>query len=190
MKTKIHRALACALLEICVTGCLTPLGAQQARLSPKAVGQIADEVLTALIPSTDSLDGVSIAKRPVLLDAGRTLASFGYSGSAMSISDLGIRSKATAGSQSVLNECNVFGDKPCSGLGWNICVWIEPISVSDSQARVRGYVSWVKRATPFAPGIAPIGNGFLEWYATEVFLARSPDGKWKFVRKGVSIVGD
>ena len=95
-----------------------------------------------LLPPGESLSGVSVTKRKIFFDHERTMAAFGHGGTPMSLSDLGIRTPVTAGSGSLLNDGNLWGDKPCKQLGWSAYVWIEPISITNSQSVVRGYVDW------------------------------------------------
>ena len=165
------------------------LAAQQVRIPSVAVGQIVSEVLRAVVPPTDSLSRVSIAKRGVFFDQAQTMAAFGYPGSA-SPADLGVRLPVTFGTKKLLSDCDEWGAKPCKQLGWSAYVWIEPISITNSQAVVRAYVAWPERgATPFVKGVAPMGEASLAMFATEVYLVRSANGEWKFAKKGKMIVG-
>ncbi len=170
-----------------VTACtlVHSLAAQRPPIAPAAIGQIVDEVLRAVVPPGSSLSGVSVAKRKVFLDYQRTMAAFGYPGASTSVSALGIRAPVTAGPEGLLKDCDFSGAKPCKQLGWSAYVWIEPVSITNSHAVVRAYVSWPERPrTSFTAGVAPTGKARLESFAAKTYLARSANGEWKFVRQG------
>lgn len=193
MKIISRRVFQYACFGIAACAVVHPLAAQQSqqpRIAPAEIGQIVNEVLRVLVPPGDSLSGVSIAKRKVVFDYAQTMAAFGYPGAHTSLAALGIRMPVTAGSESLLNDCDNWGTKPCKQLGWRAYVSIEPISITNSQVVVRGYVNWPeRRRTPFVEGVAPTGKASLAGFATQIYLARSANGEWKFVKKGYTIVG-
>jgi hypothetical protein len=182
----LRRAFQCAVLGVSLGTIIHPLAAQQPRLDPKAIGQIADEVFEALIPPNQQISRVPVSKRQVFFDLQRTLATFGYSDKVSAIpSDLGIQRAVQAGQKGLLEDCDQLGTGPCSKLGWGVYVWIEQVSVTTSNARVRAHVVWPGRGdTQFEESVAPKGRAFLVGFTTEVYLARSQDGNWKFVEQG------
>lgn len=168
-----------------------PARAQRPALAPAAIGEIINEVLRVLVSPDDSLSGVPVAKRKVFFDLGGTMAAFGYPGVSTSLAALGIRRPVTIGSESLLSDCKQRGGKPCTQLGWSAFVSIEPLSITDSQVVVRAHVVWPDRGrTPFIERRAPTGLAHLTGFATEVYLARSATGQWRFLKEGVSIVGE
>jgi hypothetical protein len=185
------RLVQSALVGIAVCAFVQSMAAQQSHLAPTAVDQIVREVLRALVPPGESLSRVSVTKRKIFFDRGRTMAAFGHPVAPTSFPDLGIQVPATAGSRSLLSDCDQSGTKPCKQLGWSAYVWMEPISITSSQVVVRAYLSWPERGrTPFVEGMAPTGKASLAGFATEVHLAQSANGQWQFVRKGRTIVGE
>ena len=166
-------------------------GAQQPRLAPAEIGQIVDAVLRTVLPPTDSLSRVQVSKRGLVLDHKRTMAAFGYPATRTTPVGIGIRSAVTTGSQSLLSDCNGWGEKPCNNLGWRGYVWIEPLSFTGSTAVVRANVSWAARPrTSFAEGVAPTGKAYLTSFSAEVRLARSTGGEWKVVGRGTTLTGE
>ena len=125
----MHRTLKLACLIAGVCAFASSSGAQKPRLAPAEIGQIVDGVLGAVLPSSDSLSRVQIAKRNLVLDHARTMAAFGWSGTHTTPAGIGIRANVTTGSESLLADCNSWGEKPCHNLGWRGYVWIEPLSI-------------------------------------------------------------
>lgn len=167
--------------------------AQQPQLSPATLGQIADEVLHALIPPDELLSRVPVAKRGIVFDFERTMAAFMKVGTpAASFPDLHMRTPVELGTAELLGDCTQFGlrDEPCARLGWRVYTRMAPVSVTDSVIVVRASVAWPSRlGPPFQPGIEPEGRAFLASYTTEVHLVRTPAGKWKFRKRGTTAVG-
>jgi hypothetical protein len=185
-----HRVLRYAHFGIAACAFVAPLAAQQSPLAQPAVGQIVNEVLRNLVPPSDSLSRIPLAKRQVILDYARTMTAFGYAGTKVSPAAVGVQAVAT-GSPALLNDCDEWGTKTCRQLGWGAYVWIEPISIASTTAVVRAYVSWADRGkAPFVPGVAPTGKATLASFAAEIHLSRSVTGEWKFARRGTTIVGD
>lgn len=191
MHISLRRTLKHAWLIAGVCALASPSGAQKPRLAPAEIGQIVDGVLGTVLAPTDSLSRVQVSKRSVVLDHARTMAAFGYPGTRTRPADIGIRSDVATGSESLLSDCNSWGEKPCHNLGWRGYVWIEPLSISGSTALVRAYVSWPARpGTTFVKGVAPTGKAYLTSFAADVRLARAANGVWKVVGRGNTLTGD
>lgn len=185
-----RRAFQYALVVLCVCTFINPVGAQHERLRPAAIGQIVDAALRQVIAPTDSLSRVSVAKRKVFFDHERTIGAFGYFGGSTPLSALGLRSAVTKGSRTLLNDCDQWGEKPCKELGWRVYAWVEPVSVTESQAVVRVHASWLELdPKTFKEGTSPRVPGFLTSMIREVHLARSGNGDWKFVKEGPAMAG-
>ncbi len=189
MKIINQRVLRNAVCGIALCGLVDPLSAQQTHLAPADVRQIVEQVLHSLLPPGTSLSRVSIEKRRVLFDHDRTMAAFGYA-SALKLSGLRIQPPVTAASHGVLNDCDQVGGKPCSQLGWKVYVWIEPISLTNNTAVVRGHVVWPGRPTEFVEGSPPTGIAFLTFFTTDLHLARSANGEWRVVKTSLHVAGD
>lgn len=187
MTTKVRRALRSALLLIGACAFTHPLAAQQLPLAPLAIGQIVDEVLNALIPPSQAVSRVPVAKRKVFFDDARTLFAFGYSYSGappVSLSDFRLRTAVKSGSHHLLDDCSQIVPKSCRQLGWGVYVFIEPLDITSSEALVRANVVWPDRgAATFEEGVAPKGHAYLVGYSQDVHLSRSQDGSWKFEKK-------
>ncbi|HET7188635.1 MAG TPA: hypothetical protein VFI52_10785 [Gemmatimonadaceae bacterium] len=166
-----------------------PLAAQPRRLAPSEIGQIVDAVLSELLPPDSSLSRIPIAKRGLLLDVARTMEAFHVNGAdRVSIADLGLRTAPKAGSRSLLDDCDQVGSKPCSRLGLGAYVFIAPIRVTTSLARVRVNVSWADGGSAELGTLAPPGRrAFLTGFSAEVDLARAPGGRWRFQKLGKTI---
>lgn len=190
MTATTRRVLQLACFAISTAAIVHPLAAQKVQLSQAAVAEIVSEVFRAILPPSDSLSRVPNARRTMLFDYERTMAAFGYADTATARPDLRTPLSVAAGSASLLTDCNQTGTKPCQRLGWNAYVWIEPRSLTNSQAVVRGHVRWIERGTPFTNGAIPSGRASLVGFTTDVHLARAPNGQWRFLRNGTTIVGD
>jgi hypothetical protein len=193
MNSRLRRARRSAFLAIVAAACVHhPLAAQQSPLTPTAIGQMVDEVVDALIPPNQTVSRVPVAKRKVFFDDQRTMALFQHLGAPpASLADLHLRTAAKPGSKSLLDDCDHRGQKPCSQLGWGVYMWIQPISVTNSEALVRAYFAWPDRGgAAFEEGVAPKGRAALVGFATDVRLVRSPSGNWKFASKGATMVGE
>ena len=169
-----------------------PLAAQQRRLPPSEIGQIVDAVLSELIPPESLLSRLTVAQRGLFLDVNRTMEAFHVSGGdSVTIANLGLRTAPKAGSRSLLVDCDQVGRKPCTRLGSSAYVFIEPICVTTSQARVRASVSWPDRGPSELGALAPPGQRvFLTGFSAEVDLVRAPGGRWRFKKLGKTIAGD
>jgi hypothetical protein len=187
-----HIGLGWAL--VLILAALAPAAsAQQRQLLPGALGQIADEVLNALIPPDQLLSRVPVAKRKIIFDFERTMAAFMKVGTpAASFPDLHMQTPVELGTADLLDDCTQFGlrEHPCARLGWRVYTWIAPVSVTDSVIVVRASVAWPERGgLSFQPDLAPEGRATLVGFTTEVHLVRTPTGKWKFSKQGAAAVG-
>jgi hypothetical protein len=184
MNPNMRRPIRFALLGVAAWCSTSSVNAQPSRLAPRAIGEIVDQVVGALIPPRDSLSRVSVRNRKIFFDDARTLAAFGYPGAHIGISDLALRTPVRPGRKSLLSDCDSMRLKPCRQLGWSTYVWLNPISVTANQAVVRAYFLWPDRgSTSFAAGVSPNGNTFLVGFHADVELALSGDGSWKFVKR-------
>ena len=166
-----------------------PLAAQQRGLAPSEIGQIVDAVVGELLPPDSSLSRIPIAKRGLFLDVARTMEAFQVSGGdRVSIADLGLRTAPKAGSRSLLDDCDQVGSKPCSTLGLGAYVFIAPIRVTTSRARVRVNVLWADGGSAEVGALAPVaGRVFLTGFSAEVDLVRAPSDHWRFQKLGKTI---
>lgn len=183
---------AYALAIVVVGGCFLgrPLGAQQSRVPPAAIGQIVDEVLNAVVPLDAQLSRVSVKKRKIFLDHQRTLMAFGYSEPQVPLAEFELQRVLLPGRKSLLDDCDDFGAKPCTQLGWSVYAWIAPLSLTPRQAVVRAYFMWPDRgSTSFQDSVSPKGFAALVGFYTDVELTRSIDGKWKFVKRRGTMAG-
>ena len=160
--------------------------AQQASIEPRAVGQIINEVLDSLLPPKGSTPH-EVWQRGVLFDYQRTLAAFHQSPSVPK-SDLRLRHSMKEGFNSLLDDCDQMGRKPCTQLGWSVYAYIEPVTITETKALVRAVMLSADRTTPFIPGTTPKGKAYLSGGSTEVYLTRVKGGPWKYLKKGVSQV--
>lgn len=190
MKTINQRVLRNAVCGLALCALVHPLSAQQTNLAPSDMRQIVEQVFQTILPPGTSLSRVSIEKRRVLFDHDRTMAAFRY-GSALNLSGLRIQPPVTAASRGALNDCDQAGRKPCSQLGWKVYVWIEPISLTNNTAVVRGHVVWPGRGpSEFVEGVPPTGRAFLTFFTTDLYLARSANGEWRVVKTDRHVAGD
>lgn len=190
MPINLRRAFRYGLLVIGASVLTNPLGAQQARLAPTAVGQIIDEVLGELFPLGKSVSRIPVTQREIFLDHARTIAAFGHD-AAQTIPSSGrpLQAAVKSGTKDLLEDCSQVIFKPCQKLGWSVYVSIEPVSISTSEALVRAYVVWPDRGSAtFEEAVPPKGRALLVGYLKEIQLARSPDADWKFVKQGRTIV--
>lgn len=162
--------------------------AQRQSLPPSEIAQIADEALRVVLPPESSLSGVPVASRQLAFDFERTLTAFGASPGADTA--LRLARPVTPASRSVLSDCSQMDKKPCASLGWRAYVWIEPVSVTDSNAVVRANVNWAdRRSTPFIPSSPAAGTGFLTGFSTKLHLVRTAGGRWRCDKELGSAVG-
>lgn len=155
--------------------------AQPARFSQKEIGQIIDAALHAVVPPTKPLTSGTVAERGIRFDFGRTMSAFGYEDKPAARAGLGLTGAVTEGSVALLDDCDQMGSKTCLRLGRSAYVYLEPISVSDSEAVVWVHVAWA--TTP-----SRSKRTFLSSSSTEVILRRSGSGSWTFVRTGRSVI--
>lgn len=183
------RNLAVALLTG-ATCCVSSLKAQESRITPKEIAQIADEVLRTLMPPGQFVSRVEVSKRGVFFDHVRTLAAFGQQASTVeAVRTLRLQSPVLPGSRAMLNDCTQTKLKSCAGLGWAVYVWLEPIFISRSDAEVRANVFWPDRgAASFQEGVSPSGRAYLVGYSMNMILTRAADGSWKLSKQGKTLV--
>ena len=177
MMYRHSRWLGC--LCICVAVVATSVRAQTPRRSPKEIGQIIDAALQAVIPPGQRLTSHTVAERGIRFDYDRTMAAFGYADDSGARASLGLTRAVTAGANSLLVDCDQRGTKACSRLGQSAYVYLEPISVSSSEAVVIVHVVWAT---------TPSKRTFQSASSTELILSRSGSGRWKFVRIGQSAI--
>ena len=178
MMFRYSRWLLC--LCIGVTLVVTSVHAQTARRSPKELGQIIDAALQAVIPPGERLSSYTVAERGIRFDYERTLAAFGYADDAHTRASLGLTRAGTAGTDSLLVDCDQLGMQACSRLGRSVYVSLEPVSVASSKAVVWVHVTW---ATTLSSK-----RTYMSGSSTEVILSRSGSGPWRFVRTGRGLV--
>jgi hypothetical protein len=154
----------------------------QPSLTPRAIGQIVNEILDAVIPVTGPAAS-SVWKKGVYFDYQRTLDAFQQS-TAVPISQLALRHSMQPGSRDLLDDCDQFGRKPCSRIGWATYIYLEAVAISGMKARVRLVMLSADRERPFAPGVAPTGPAQLSGGSTVVHLTRARNGVWKFQKTG------
>lgn len=157
-----------------------PLEAQQPRLTPAEIGQIVDAAVQGVIPPEKRLTRLTVAERGIRFDFERTMEAFGHPNDAEVVSSLGLRSPVTVGTRELLTDCDQFGTKPCSLLGHEAYMYLEPISITDSTALAWLSVAWAESVSQ---------RTFLTGFSTQVNLSRSGSGAWKFVRAGLTAVG-
>ena len=171
------------LLALCtgVTVLSGPVQGQAAARSPQDVGQIITAALQAVVPPDLRLTNHTVADRGIRFDYARTLAAFGYTNDATTRARLALGRAVTEGTDSLLVDCDQMGSGPCSRLGSSAYVYVEPISVSSSQATVWVHVLWA--TTP--PNSK---RTFRSASSTEVILSRSGLGPWRFVTTGAGVI--
>jgi hypothetical protein len=107
------------------------------------------------------------------------MAAFGLADNADARASLGLTRAVTEGSIALLKDCDQRGTKACKQLGRSAYVYVEPISVSNSEAAVWVHVEW---ATTLSK------RTFASSSSTEVILTRSGSGPWRFVRTGRGVI--
>jgi hypothetical protein len=186
---RIFRAGIGHFIRVAVlVNCAATALAQAPPLGPSEIGQIVDEVLTAVVPPSESLSRVPTAQRSILFDFDRTLAAFGYESDLPALrSQLRLKRSVTPGSRDLLSDCEQLSRQACSRIGWGVYVFILPVTVTDSGALVMARVAWADRGTARVEGMPPKEPASLVGFSIEVFLSRSSDGVWKFVRTGAAV---
>ena len=177
MMYRHSRWLRCLWIGVALVA--TSVQAQTPRRSPKEIGQIIDAALQAVIPPGQRLTSHTVAERGIRFDYDRTMAAFGYADDAGARASLGLKRALTAGSDSLLMDCDQRGSKACSRLGRSVYVYVEPISISSSEALVRVHTTWAT---------TPSKRTYMSGSWTEVILSRSGSGPWTFVRTGRGVI--
>lgn len=156
------------------------------------MGQIVDAVMGELLPQESSVSRVPVSKRTVVFDHEKTMARFKQLGHASAaFADLELRTPVVVGTDAVLNDCSELEMRACAGLGWRVYAWIEPLSVSDSEALVRGHFRWADRGTAvYQESVTPEGRALLVGMSADVYLARAKGGAWTFSRRGTMYAGE
>lgn len=157
----------------------TSVQAQTSRRSSKEIGQIIDAALQSVVPSWERHANSTVAEHGIRLDYARTMAAFGSADDVSARASLGLTRALTAGSDSLLVDCDQIGSKACSRLGRSIYVYLEPISVSTSEVVVWVHMVWASTSSK---------RTFKASSSTEVFLSRSGSGPWTFVRLGKGVI--
>jgi hypothetical protein len=181
--------LALVLLAVAIVA--QPLPAQLRRLPVSVIGQIADEVLSHVIPPDSSLSRMPIRERGIYFDYGRTLAAFGYRDDSTTRAALALKSVVVPGTDSLLEDCDQVSAKPCDRLGQHAYAYVTPQSRSKDAMVVLLHVAWPDRGgATYVSGLAPAARAYLTWFSMEVHLRRGADGRWWFDKRGRAMVGD
>jgi hypothetical protein len=180
MTAYMRRTCTFLLISIALVSVDTAGAQERVSLGPQDIGEIVNEVFDALVPSSGSR-AHAIWRRDVRFDHERTLAAFGER-SSVAVTNLNIRHPIKPGSAALLEDCNELGTKSCKRLGQGVYSYIEPISISQSQARVRAYFISAHVTRP-GGGTAP-RNPHLAGSYTVVYLSRAADGSWRYVKTG------
>jgi hypothetical protein len=183
----LPRILARVIVVTVMAGHWAPAGAQTV-LSLSDLGRLVDATLDVVLPAGDSLSRVSVEQRGIFFDHSRSLASFRQTSRSGEKEEIPLHRIAKNGSRALLADCNEIGNRGCELLGWSAYVWIEALSISATEARVRAHVLWPSRSgEPFEAGIKPRSNGILTMFFSDVYLARDANGRWKFSRMGRTV---
>jgi hypothetical protein len=177
MMYRYSRRLLCFCTGVALVA--TSMQAQSPRRSPKEIGQIVNAALQAVIPPEHLLTSQSVAERGIRFDYARTFAAFGHADDADARASLGLTRAVTAGTESLLVDCDQRGSQACSRLGSSVYVYVEPISLSSSEATVWVHVVWAT---------TPSNRTFKSASSTEVILSRSGSGPWTFVKTGRGVI--
>jgi hypothetical protein len=180
------------LVGLACWGLATTLPAQQTLLQPKEVGQLTSVALDSVLPVGLRLSGVTVSNRKVLFDFARTSSAFGRDvPDSTAARDFDLKRPLRLASRDVLVGCDRSRSSACQNMGWQVYVWVEPVSLSPSSATVRVHARWPDRGSEaFAEGTAPVGRAGLVGFFTEISLARSRSGQWEYVRRGMSVAID
>jgi hypothetical protein len=164
----------CAIAMVLVVNALP---AQGSRASARSVAQIADAALAGVLTPT-FISLTAIDERTIRFDRQRTMAAFGANDDATPLATLGFQRRVNTGTEELLEDCNQAGFGACAKLVGFTYVFLEPVSMTDTAA-----VVWLHFLS------ASKGNnkhGILSAVSTQVHLARSSTGTWRFVRTGLS----
>ena len=173
------RLLGCVCIGV-VLGA-TSVQAQTPQISAKEIGQIIEAAVQAVTPAFERNANSTMAERGIRFDYARTMAAFGHEDNARTRGSLGLTRALTAGSDSLLVDCDHFGSKACSRLGRSVYMYLEPFSVSPSEVAMWVHVVWA--GTP-----AKSKRAFKANSSTEVFLSRSGSGPWTLLRLGRGVI--
>ena len=155
--------------------------AQTPQISPKEIGQIIEAAIQGVTPSFEQHANATIAERGIRFDYARTMAAFGREDNAGARASLSLTHALTAGSDSLLVDCDQMGSKVCSRLGRSVYVRLEPISVSTSEVAIWVHMEWA--------GTPPKSKrSFRAGSSTQVFLSRSGSGPWTFLKIGRGVI--
>lgn len=158
----------------------------QEPLSVSEVSRLADEALKAVLPPDAELSRVSVAHRTIHFDYETTLRAFGHSPTMPSRLDMSVPARLV--DKSVLADCGGFEAYSCKRLGWGIYAAVEPLSLSDKEAKVVVHVIWGDRGqTPFDRAVTPTGRAIRVGFSTELFFVKTPGNGWELAKEGVTI---
>jgi hypothetical protein len=168
---------------LCLAVLASSAQAQTPSRSPKQIGEIIHTALQAVIPPEkhpESHAMADVAGRKIRLDYPRTMAAFGLANNADVRAELGLTHAVTEGSTALLEDCDQMGMGACKRLGRSAYAYVEPISISDSEAKVRVHVVYVTTVRS--------KRTYLSTWITEVILTRSGSGPWRFLRLGKGMI--
>lgn len=182
-------ALRSLLILIGASGLLGPVAAQQAPMSHTEIMQMTDEVLQHVVPADKMFTGIAASRRPLFFDYGRTMAAFGHAqADSVPHPGLGLARGVQYRSQGLLANCDGWlRPGQCRALGWGIYVWLEPVKITDPTALVNVHLAWAGRDPEgYKKGLTPMGQTARIDNMTQVHLDRRQDGKWTFVKTGMT----
>jgi len=119
----------------------------------------------------------NVAEREIRLDYDRTMTGFGLANNAEVRAKLGLT--YIEGSRALFEDCDQMGAGPCKQLGRAAYTYVEPLSISNSEAKVQVHVIWANK---------PSTRTYLSVWVTEVILTRSGSGPWKFLKLGRGVI--
>lgn len=186
-----RRTFRCLLLALAASVTSHPLHAQERRLDQAEVAQIVHVVVEKFLPAGKRLSRVPVEQRGIFFDHEQTWAAFGHAGAPeFSLTALRLRTVVRPGSKNSRDDCSPTGGPLCVNLlGWGVYVMIAPRSVTESEAVIHASFSWPDRGpAQFEQGVAPTGLAFPVGFTAKLYFARSPDGTWRFVREGPTLV--
>lgn len=189
----LYPRLACRCLLLAILASVTahPLHAQERRLDQAEVAQIITAVVERKLPAGKRLSRVPVEQRGVFFDHDRTWAAFGHAGAAeFPLSGLRVRTTVRPGTAELLAGCGAPAICPTQ-LGWGVYVSIAPSSVTTSEVAIDASFYWPDRGSAqFEEGVAPTARAMLVGFTARLYFARSPDGTWRFVREGPTLVSE
>ena len=172
----------------------TSVRAQGILLAPREIGQMVDASLEGVVPPNTSLSQIPISKRTILFDYDRTMSAFGQRVVREDFQKMGVKRAVVLSSRDVLDDCGQAGDKPCMRLGWQVYVYLQPMTIAKAEAIVKLHLIWADHDPKrFVDGQPPSPatrrRSFLTESSVEVYLKRTTSGEWVFVRTGVATAG-